>query len=205
MACPSINAYLARLGFHSFEGNTGLCAPKCELLRMLAREATTALEIGFNAGHSADTLLRSNKNLELVSFDIGLHDYVKPAAGFIQFLHPGRHQLVLGDSTETLPHYIETHPDKKFDLLFIDGGHDYEVAKADLENCLKLAHSDSVIVMDDTIYVPAWEKDYSKGPTKVWKEFCAAGIIRDDVRITLDSYNGISYGLKTTVELVEDI
>jgi predicted O-methyltransferase YrrM len=152
------------------------------------------LEIGFNAGHSADTMLRANKNLSLVSFDLGCHGYVQPAADYIQFLHPGRHELILGDSTQTLPLYIEANPDKKFDLLFIDGGHDYEVAKADMENCLKLAHSDSIIVMDDTIYVAAWEKDYSKGPTKVWKEFCAAGTIKDDVRITLDSYNGISYG-----------
>lgn len=196
MACPSINAYLARLGFHSFEGNTGLCAPKGELLRMFAKESATALEIGFNAGHSADTILRANKNIELVSFDIGLHGYVKPAAEFIQFLHPGRHTLILGDSTETLPEYIARNPEKKFDLLFIDGGHDYEVAKADMENCLKLAHSDSIIVMDDTIYVPMWEKDYSKGPTQVWKEFCKNGTISDDVRITLDSYNGISYGTK---------
>jgi predicted O-methyltransferase YrrM len=194
MACPSINAYLARKGFHSFEGNTGLCAPKCELLAMFAKESTTALEIGFNAGHSADTMLRANKNLSLVSFDLGCHAYVQPAADYIQFLHPGRHALFIGDSTQTLPLYIEANPDKKFDLLFIDGGHDYEVAKADMENCLKLAHSDSIIIMDDTIYVPMWEKDYSKGPTKVWQEFAATGTIKDDVRITLDSYNGISYG-----------
>lgn len=201
MACPSINAYLARRGFHSFEGNTGLCAPKGALLAMLAKESTTALEIGFNAGHSADFLLRANPNLSLVSFDIGIHDYVKPAAEFIQFLHPGRHTLIVGDSTQTIPAYIEANPDKKFDLLFIDGGHDYEVAKADLENCLRLAaHNDSWIIMDDTIYVPMWEKDYSKGPTKVWIEAVSTGTIKDDVRITFDSYNGISYGQPAKTE-----
>jgi predicted O-methyltransferase YrrM len=197
MACPSINAYLARLGFHAFEGNTGLCPPKCELLRHFAGQSTRALEIGFNAGHSADTMLSANKNLTLISFDLGAHDYVKPAAEYISFLHPGRHKLVLGDSTVMLPMWIEAERCEKFDLLFIDGGHDYEVAKQDLENCLQLAHSDSIIVMDDTIYVPMWEKDYSKGPTKVWQEFVAAGTIKDDVRITFDSYNGISYGSKS--------
>jgi predicted O-methyltransferase YrrM len=38
---------------------------------------TNIMEIGFNAGHSAETFLSSNKNINLTSFDIGEKDYLK--------------------------------------------------------------------------------------------------------------------------------
>lgn len=201
MACPSINAYLARLGYTRFEGNTGLCPAKIELLTHLSRNCKTALEIGFNAGHSADTILRANPNIKLTSFDLGEHPYVAPAHHYIHFLHPNRHRLIVGDSTKTLPAFIKQFPNERFDLLFIDGGHSYETALSDLNCCLTLAHKDSVIVMDDTIYVPNWEKDYSIGPTTVWKEAVANEFIRDDVRLTMDQWNGISYGYINTETL----
>jgi len=193
MACPSITAYLHRLGFTQFEGNTGLCPAKIELLTALAKNAKTAIEVGFNCGHSADTLLRANPELSLMSIDIGAHEYVRPASNYINFLHPGRHRLIIGDSTEVFPTLAKA-VNQKMDLIFIDGGHAYEIAKSDLESALAMSHADTIIVMDDTIYFPNWEKDYSKGPTTVWMEAVANGFIKDDVRLTMDQWNGISYG-----------
>jgi hypothetical protein len=37
------------------------------------------LEIGFNAGHSAEVFLKNNKDLILTSFDLGEHNYVTTA------------------------------------------------------------------------------------------------------------------------------
>jgi hypothetical protein len=49
-----------------------------------------------------------------------------------------------------VPAFVDAYPEKKCDLLFIDGGHSYEVAKADIENFKALATEDSLVIMDDT-------------------------------------------------------
>ena len=71
-----------------------------------------------------------------------------------------RHRLILGDSRLTLPAYKASHPAETFDLLFIDGGHDDDIPALDLQHCLELAHTDSLIVLDDTMMYPvarAWQ------------------------------------------------
>ena len=65
------------------------------------------LEIGFNAGHSAELWLSVKPNIKVTSFDIGTHSYLTLGKDFIDRKFPGRHTLILGDSRETLPkvHY----------------------------------------------------------------------------------------------------
>ena len=53
-------------------------------------------------------------------------------------------------SKNTIPEYIVSNP-KKFDLIFIDGGHDLETAESDLFNCKDLSHNDTIVIMDDTV------------------------------------------------------
>jgi hypothetical protein len=191
MNAQVINAYLRSRKHGALEGNTGLCQAKLNLLARLSASATNALEIGYNAGHSADCLLSANPLLKLTSCDLGEHPYVFDAQRLTAFLHPGRHTLILGDSTKVLPEHT---PEKPYDLIFIDGGHAYDVAHSDMVHALRLAAPGACIIMDDTIYVPGWEKDYSKGPTKVWLESIEAGLIENCVNLTFDEYNGISYG-----------
>lgn len=42
----------------------------------------------------------------------------------------------------------------KCDLVLVDGGHDYETAKSDTENALRLRSASGIIVWDD--YIPGW-------------------------------------------------
>lgn len=51
--------------------------------------------------------------------------------------------LFKGDSVETLPNEVKTLP--KMDLIFIDGGHSYEIAKSDWENSRFLMHNETAV------------------------------------------------------------
>ena len=152
------------------------------------------MEIGFNAGHSADTFLSSNKNINLVSFDIGHHSYVKTAKNYIDKTYPNRHKLIIGSSLDTIPKYSENN-DKKFDLIFIDGGHHYDIAKKDLENCKKLANENSIVIIDDTMTDPKWVRTWNKGPTQAWKYGKDTKLVEELGSINFpNSDRGVSWG-----------
>ncbi len=158
----ALNAYLSSKGVGKLEGHCGQVPPQQADLVTLVSDSSIKriLEIGFNAGHSADLFLRTNPAATVVSFDLGSHDYVTHAKAHIDATYPGRHTLILGNSMETLPAYAVTNPGTTFDLFFIDGGHYAPVPSADLTNCLALAHPGATIVMDDVDMkdvAEAWE------------------------------------------------
>ena len=62
------------------------------------------LEIGFNAGHSSCLFLEFNKNCNVLSFDIGLHDYFKVGIEYIREKFNSRNYLfIIGNSNITVP------------------------------------------------------------------------------------------------------
>lgn len=133
------------------------------------------MEIGFNAGHSAEVFLKNNPDCTLTSFDMGMYRCVSYSKKYIDAIYPNRHTLILGDSTVTVPRYINDNPGKTFDVIFIDGGHEYAVANADIENCKMLATPETIIMMDDVCSADGQVTNYVNGPTKAWKEYVKNG------------------------------
>jgi hypothetical protein len=107
-------------------------------------EVRTVLEIGFNAGVWCEVVLKAHPTLKITSVDLGEHDYVSKAKDYIDQVFPGRHELLLGDSRDVVPTIT-----KKFDVIFIDGGHFFGIPEADILNCKELAYPHTTLIIDD--------------------------------------------------------
>jgi hypothetical protein len=123
---------------------------KREQLALIARRKTSALEIGFNAGHSAALMLCANPALTYYGIDIAEHRYTPVCAEILKNFFPNRFEFFPGDSTKVYPAEAERFVD--CDLVHVDGGHTLELFRADMLNALNLPYTarDRHILVDDT-------------------------------------------------------
>jgi len=163
----SIESFLHSKGLNITEGHIGTNPHQIqkltELIESINKKKINVMEIGFNAGHSAEVFLKNNSELTLTSFDICDHDYVSAGKEYIDYHYPNRHKLIIGDSRTTVPAFAKLNKDIKFDIIFIDGGHAFEIVNADFDNCLQLAHNDTIVILNDTMH------EFINGPGFVWR------------------------------------
>ncbi len=192
-------SFLHSSGFYYFEGYCQQVQEQVEdLINLTNKPNINVMEIGFNAGHSAEVFLKNNNNLRLVSFDLGEQNYATPAKDYIDENYPNRHELIIGDSTVTVPIYLENNKDAKFDFIFIDGGKDYEIVNADIENCFHFAHKDTIVAVNDTMFTSGWEQFYTIGPTRAWVEHLQQNKIIELNRKDYLEGRGMSWGKYST-------
>jgi len=134
---------------------------------------TQVVEIGFNTGHSSYAFLSSRSDVRVLSFDLGISDTVNVAKRAIDKRFPRRHELIRGDSRQAVPAFADANPDRHFDLIFIDGGHQYDVASSDITNCERLSSKRSLIIMDDINPSRPW----GVGPASAWRDAVATGLV----------------------------
>ena len=146
--------------FHSYESET-------------AARPFAIGEIGFNAGHSALNALLAREGIQVISFDLGEYwdSYSKHSYQLLSNNFPNQLTLVMGDSTDTVPHFIRERPDQKCNILFVDGGHTKDVAAADIANMAPLAnHTFHRLIVDDADWGPVRE---------AWDEAVAGGMVKE--------------------------
>jgi predicted O-methyltransferase YrrM len=155
-----------------YEG--GASVEEALYLRNIARvtEARAIVEIGFNVGFSSIAFLESGPDVTVVSFELDRRHGVELAKQFVDERYPGRHELVIGNSVQAVPAYAEGRAGT-FDLAFVDGGHEYEVATADIRNTCRLVRPGGIIVVDDLTPWYSW----GAGPSQAWQEAIDDGLI----------------------------
>lgn len=143
-----LDRYLYKKGYLVTEGYMTI-AQKKEFKETLGsyNNIRTIFEIGFNAGHSAEFFLTECPLAKLISVDICYHDYTPVGYEYMREKFKNRSILLKGDSRKVLTKVIQSK--KLFDLIFIDGGHSYDVALEDIKNCSYLAHKDTHLWIDD--------------------------------------------------------
>jgi len=149
------------------------------------------MEIGFHSGHSAELFLKNNTSLTLTSFELLQYQYSLNGKQYIDTTYPKRHTMIIGDSRVSVPSFINSNKNTKFDVIFIDGGH---VATSDLENCFHLAHKDTIVIIDDTIFTPELEKNWTIGPSRAWAEFLQKNRIIELGRKEYSQGRGMCWG-----------
>ena len=156
-------------GARIYEG--GASVAEATYLRDLTQkyQAKAIAEIGFNIGFSSIAFLESAPDTTVVSFELDRRHAVELAKDFVDQRYPGRHELVIGDSRQTVPRYEA----ERFDLVFVDGGHEYEIAAADIANAARLAKPGGLIVVDDLVPWYPW----GEGPYRAWQEALDSGLV----------------------------
>ncbi len=124
---------------------------KREYLRRGIGGVRTFMEVGFNSGHSAAIALLENPELSLTVVDLASHSYTRGCAEVLADIFPGRIEFRFGDSRSVLQ---LSHGSRAsdYDLVHIDGGHEPDVFRHDLDWWVSTSKPGSKLLVDD-VYV----------------------------------------------------
>lgn len=191
----TLDEFLEHYKIKPIEGFCQQMERQVEILKHYASQPdiTNIMEIGFNCGHSAEVFLKAKPENNVHSFSI-IRNNLRFGKRYLDYNYPDRLKIVIGESEWSIPNYIKRNPDKKFDLIFIDGAHWEPIPKLDLENCKKLAHENTIVLFDDTCYSDTLKKYWNEYPTKVWSEALEKNEVIEEGREDFDKGRGMSWG-----------
>ena len=141
-----------------------LFANRQDMMRALFRKTSSVAEVGVAFGHGSDVLIECFSPEEFVAFDtFQLHEiptlWGKPSAEWFQGKthidyyssrmrgKVSKLQVEEGNSSTNLSKY----PDKYFDVIYIDGDHSYEGARADANISEHKLRADGLLIFNDYI------------------------------------------------------
>jgi predicted O-methyltransferase YrrM len=107
------------------------------------------LETGFHTGISAATFLDTRPDVQVVSFDIFWFDYTRKAKLILDKYYPRRNLLIAGNTMSSLSSFFSQKNNIPFDLVFIDGGHEWPIPFYDLQIILSQIQEGTFVIIDD--------------------------------------------------------
>ena len=63
-----------------------------------------------------------------------------------------------------------------------------------MENCFHLAHKNTIVILDDTMFTNDWHKGWTIGPTRTWTEHLEQNKIIELNRKDYYDGHGMSWG-----------
>jgi len=121
-------------------------------LFVLGSLSNNILKVGFDDGYHALLLLLSNKDSKICCFDICKHSYTKKCFEYLSQQFPSRIELYEGNSNDTLLEYYNNNNTKKFDLIYINGCHNIDVANIDYFHTKMMVVKNTIVVFDNANY-----------------------------------------------------
>jgi len=116
------------------------------------------LEIGVRRGRSACVVGSLRPECAIYGFDLWEHyagaenpgpEFVRSELALVG--HTGPVELVPGDSSRTVPAFMQAQPDLFFDLINVDGDHSVNGASRDIANVLPRLKVGGILVFDDIV------------------------------------------------------
>lgn len=146
---------------------------KREYLRKSIKNAQFALEIGFNAGHSANIMLAANPNLKLITIDICHYLYTEKCAQHLSNIYKDRFAFYKGSSQQILKN---KKANINFDFIHVDGGHGLNDFYFDIDWSEKNLSPGGRLLIDDA-YLPDYVKYlFYKQEQEVFKQINPEGM-----------------------------
>jgi predicted O-methyltransferase YrrM len=133
-------------------------------------QPSTYLEIGVCRARSAAIVARVRPQCDIYGFDLWVPDYAggpNPGPEFVReelsrVGHQGALALESGDSLETLPAYLDSHPDLFFDVITVDGVKTVPGVASDYANALPRLKIGGIVVTDDLMLFPVLRRIWNK-------------------------------------------
>ena len=125
-----------------------------QLLFRIAKEiqAQSVLELGTSLGITTAYLASANSNSKCVTME-GSTEIAKIASETFRCLNISNTEIIVGDINRNLSSAIDRLD--KLDIVFIDANHTSKAVLSYFEQCLKKAHDNTILIVDD-IY---WSED----------------------------------------------
>lgn len=120
------------------------------------------MEICYHNDHFVEIVLNENKQANITSFDS-----VDNNIHYTQIHNSERYDVIMGNTKYTLLKFIEKHPLKTFDIIFINRFYkDYNDVVEDINNAFLLANKDTIIMIEsdskNKLLKKAWKENISK-------------------------------------------
>ena len=148
------------------------------------------LEIGFLAGHSAEMFLKLNETVKVTSIDEGVLQSFKAGKEYIDLYYPNRHTLIKGNSNVVLKNDEFNNSQIKYDIILIDGSFKYDVVKSDILLSKKIAHDNTIVIINSVIQDKKMIKYWNNDPTLIANELIHSQIIIKLCQIDVDVGRG---------------